>query len=196
MFELEKFNYEKLSKLNFISDETVDFHVYHHHLGYVKNLNNLLEINNELKGLTLEKIIKTYDGAIFNNAAQIWNHSFYWHCISTSLEQKKISSVMEDVLIESFKSIENFYSEFKRHSLKFFGSGWCWLVHNLEDNKLIIMTTSNADIPFRVNSNFIPVLVCDLWEHAYYIDYRNRKDVYVGKFLENINWSWVEECMG
>lgn len=195
MFELEKYNYEQLSKLNFLSDETIDFHVYHHHQTYIKNLNNLLEANTELRSLSLEKIIKTYDGPIYNNAAQIWNHTFYWHCIATTKEQKKIPSALEDELIKNFKSIENFYSEFKRHSVKLFGSGWSWLVHNIEDNKLVIVTTTNADVPFKINPQLVPVLVCDLWEHAYYIDYRNRKSVYVDKFLENINWSWVTACM-
>lgn len=168
-----------------ISAETISFHYGKHHQAYVNNLNNLI-VGTKFENSSLVEIIQESEGAIFNNAAQVWNHTFYWNSLG------KIESMPEGKLLglinESFGSFDEFKKQFSDASLKIFGSGWSWLV--LDSNgKLSIKQTSNAATP--ITDGFIPLLTCDVWEHAYYLDYQNRRPDYINSFWEIINWDSV-----
>ncbi|EPY27997.1 superoxide dismutase, Fe-Mn family [Strigomonas culicis] len=157
-----------------------------HHKTYVDNLNNLIS-DNELSKLNLDDIIKNSTGAIFNNAAQIWNHNFYWNSLSPIFNQHP-----SDILLKSIElkwgNFENFKESFTRSALSNFGSGWTWLVKKT-DGSLDIVNTSNANTPIITEDKAL--LTCDVWEHAYYIDYRNSRAKYLENFWEIINWNFV-----
>ena len=195
MFKLPQINFDQLSGTELLSEETIEFHVFQHHQGYINKLNEIVKLDDSLKNRTLIEIINTTSNdATFNNAAQTWNHTFFWNSISTSKEQQKISKNFDEEIKKYFKNKEDFQLEFKKMALGNFGSGWTWLVKNLENSKLEIINTSNAMPVFKLSKTFIPLLVCDVWEHAYYIDYRNKRNAYVDQFLVNINWRWAEKC--
>jgi Fe-Mn family superoxide dismutase len=193
MFKLPELNYETMSEKNFISEETVDFHVYKHHLSYLNKLNQLIENDKSLQNLTLIEIIKISKGDIFNNAAQSWNHAFFWNCLLNKIKFE-IPDKLQIVIEGQYGSISNLKDKFKEMCLANFGSGWTWIVLNTHSSKVEILNTSNADNPLILSTNYIPLLVCDLWEHAYYIDYRNNRSKYIDAFWENINWAWVDRC--
>lgn len=193
-FTLSELPYSKTAFSEWMSAETFDFHHGKHHAAYVNNLNQLLEAGKQDLG-TLQEIIlaSSKDSTktpIFNNAAQIWNHSFFWMCLSPNSKQDQNSSVIQQI-IKDFGSYEKFAEEFIAKGLKQFGSGWVWLVFDKERNSLKIMTTSNADLPMVHGMSAI--LTCDVWEHSYYIDYRNDRKKYLTTFLERmINWQFVQ----
>ena len=183
--------YEKDALAPHISSKTLDFHHGKHHNAYVTNLNKLIEGTN-LAGETLEDIIKnTVNDAdkagIFNNAAQVWNHTFYWQSMKLSGGGLPTGNIAEKI-DSDFGGYDNFIKELKNAGLTQFGSGWAWLV--LKNDKLEIMKTSNADTP--VVHGFKPLMTVDVWEHAYYLDYQNRRGDYLDAFIKNlINWEFV-----
>lgn len=176
-----------LNALNpYISEETINFHYGKHHQTYVDNLNKLI-IDTEFANKTLEEIILSSSGGIFNNSAQVWNHDFYWNCLTPKFDQE-ISISLQQAINNEFGSIDGFKEQFTKTALTLFGSGWVWLVKDA-NNKLTIVTTSNAGNPLTLN--LTPILVCDVWEHAYYIDYRNARAKYLDNFWHIVNWDFV-----
>ena len=185
-FELPPLPYAKDALAPQISEETLEFHHGKHHKSYLDNLNNLLPAT-EFEGKSLEDIIGTSAGSIFDNAAQAWNHAFYWNCLSPNGGGKPAGE-LADIINETFGSFENFKEGFTATSMGIFGSGWSWLVRKA-DGSLEITTTSGAGNPMTHGDT--PLLTCDVWEHAYYIDYRNAKAAYLKAFFELINWDFV-----
>jgi len=169
-----------------ISQETLEFHHGKHHSAYVTNLNKLTEGKPEASK-TLEEIIKSTKGPIFNNAAQAWNHTFYWNCLKPNGGGTPEGALLE-AINASFGSFEEFKTLFTSMAVGLFGSGWVWLVKD-EDGTLGIEAMSNAGNP--LTSDQTPLLTCDVWEHAYYIDYRNARAKYVETFWNLVNWEFV-----
>ncbi|MCS6958468.1 MAG: superoxide dismutase [Pseudanabaenaceae cyanobacterium SKYGB_i_bin29] len=192
-FELPKLPYEQNALEPHISANTLSFHHGKHHQGYVNNLNNLIK-GTDLEDKSLEEIIKATAGdaskvAIFNNAAQVWNHTFYWYCMKPNGGGQP-TGALADKITADFGSFEAFKEQFKAAGVGQFGSGWAWLV--LEDGKLKVTKTLNAENPLHQNQ--IPLLTMDVWEHAYYLDYQNRRPDYAQTFLDHlINWDFVAE---
>jgi len=190
-FELPALPYAQGALEPHISAGTLEFHHGKHHKAYVDNLNGLIK-GGELDGLSLEAIIAatSNDAAkvgIFNNAAQAWNHTFYWHSMSPNGGGKPSGQLAED-LIEAFGSYEDFILEFKTAGATQFGSGWVWLV--LNKDQLEIVKTANANCP--LTDGMVPLLTMDVWEHAYYLDFQNRRPDYMSVFLENlVNWEFA-----
>jgi Fe-Mn family superoxide dismutase len=174
-----------------ISKETLEFHYGKHHQTYVTNLNNLIK-GTEVADLSLEEIIKKSSGGIFNNAAQVWNHTFYWNCL-TPKSSGQPSGNVADAINSTFGSLEKFKEEFTKTAVTTFGSGWAWLVKNA-DGSLALVSTSNAGTP--MTSGQTALLTCDVWEHAYYIDYRNARPKYVESFWKIVNWDFVAKNFG
>ena len=170
-----------------ISKETLEYHYGKHHQAYVTNLNNLIP-GTEFEHLSLEEIIKKASGGIFNNAAQVWNHTFYWHCLRSPQADNQPKGQLAKAIQETFGGFEAFKEQFSKTAVGTFGSGWAWLVKEAQ-GKLAIESTSNAGNP--LTSGKQPLLTCDVWEHAYYIDYRNARPTYVSKFWELVNWDFV-----
>lgn len=174
-----------------ISKETLEFHYGKHHQTYVTNLNNLIK-GTEFADMSLEDIVKKSSGGIFNNAAQIWNHTFYWNGLSPNGGGQP-SGKLADAINSTFGSFDKFKEEFTKTAVTTFGSGWGWLVKNA-DGSLALVSTSNAGNP--MTSGQIPLLTCDVWEHAYYIDYRNVRPKYVEAFWNLVNWDFVAKNFG
>ena len=176
----------------FISENTFNFHYGKHHQAYINNLNNLVK-DNEMSAMTLEEIIKLSKGdankaGVFNNAAQVWNHTFYWHSMRPQGGGEPQGKLREQIE-KDFGGFEQFKEQFKQAGATQFGSGWAWLI--LEDGKLKVTKTGNADLPLAKGQ--VPILTVDVWEHAYYLDYQNRRPDYLGIFLENLaNWEFAE----
>lgn len=192
-FSLPTLPFEPTSISTFLSSETLDYHHGKHHRSYVAKLNALL-VSSGMEKASLKEIIMRANGPLLDNAAQVWNHAFYWHCITNSKENKqehliKRYHALDLAICNHFGSIEKFERQFIMEASDLFGSGWLWLVVNGNTGKLEIFRTQNADNPLR--SGHLPLLTCDLWEHAYYIDYRNARTKYVEGFLRTINWSFV-----
>lgn len=171
-----------------ISKTTLEFHYGKHHQAYVDNLNKLI-IGTEFENSNLEDIIMKASGGIFNNAAQVWNHTFYWNCLTPNSKLQPEGKLKEAIVAE-FGSFEQFKEKFTNAALTLFGSGWAWLVKN-QEGKLEIVQTSNAENPMRQGKN--PILVCDVWEHAYYLDKQNRRPAYLESFWQIVDWKKVEE---
>jgi Fe-Mn family superoxide dismutase len=169
-----------------ISKETLEFHYGKHHKTYVDNLNKLIP-GTEFENLSLEEIIKKSQGPVFNNAAQIWNHSFYWNCMRP-LGGNGPTGELKTKLEEVFGDLQKFKDAFSAKAVGTFGSGWAWLVLG-KDGKLALESTSNAGVPSTAGLK--PLLTCDVWEHAYYIDYRNARAKYVEQWWSLINWDFV-----
>jgi len=194
-FTLPKLPYAEDALAPVVSAKTISFHYGKHHKAYVDKLNELIE-GTAYAGLTIEEIVKKSvkdekGKAIFNNAAQAWNHDFYWHSMAPKggAPAGKIKKALED----SFGSVEDFNKSFKTAAVGQFGSGWAWLV--AKGGKLAIETTSNADTPIAHGGK--PLLVADVWEHAYYLDYQNRRPDHVQAWLDKLaNWSFAEENLG
>jgi superoxide dismutase, Fe-Mn family len=193
MLELPALPYDKKALAPLISEETLGFHYDKHHMGYLNNLNKLIE-NTDFATSTLEKIITDAHGkaekvAVFNNAAQVWNHSFYWQSMKPNGGGKPAGALLKK--IEAiWGSFEEFKVAFKQAGMGQFGSGWVWLV--LKDGDLAIMKTPNADLPMVHGA--VALLTCDVWEHAYYLDYQNRRMDYIEAFLEKLaNWEFAAE---
>ncbi len=172
-----------------ISQETLEYHYGKHHNTYVVKLNGLLA-GSELENKSLEEVIKTSTGGVFNNAAQVWNHSFYWHCLSP-VGGGEPSGALADAINQSFGSFDAFKNAFTESAINNFGSSWTWLVKK-EDGSLEIVNTSNAATPLT-DEEVTPLLTVDLWEHAYYIDYRNLRPDYMGAFWTLVNWEFVAQ---
>lgn len=173
-----------------MSKETLEFHYGKHHQTYVNNLNNLIA-GTKFENSTLVEIVLESDGGLFNNAAQVYNHDFFWKGLTPT--QSEIPSKVEEVLCKTFGSVEKFKEEFTAKAIGQFGSGWAWLVQD-ENQDLKIVTTSNAANP--LTQNLKPILVCDVWEHAYYIDVRNARPKFLENFWKLVNWNFVEENLG
>jgi Fe-Mn family superoxide dismutase len=173
-----------------ISAETLDYHHGKHHQAYVTNLNNLIA-GTEMEGQSLENIIKSASGGVFNNAAQIWNHTFYWNCLSPNGGGEP-TGALGDAINAAFGSFEEFKNQFSQTAITTFGSGWAWLVQNT-DGSLELVSTSNADTPLTGGAT--PLMTCDVWEHAYYVDYRNARPGYVAAFWNLVNWEFVAANM-
>lgn len=174
-----------------ISKETVEFHYGKHHQTYVTNLNSLIA-NTEFADKSLEDIIKSSSGGIFNNAAQVWNHTFYWNCLK-SKGGGELSDKLAEAINKSFGSFANFKEEFTKTAVGTFGSGWAWLVKDA-NGALALVSTSNAATP--MTSGQTALLTCDVWEHAYYIDYRNARPKYLEEFWNLVNWEFVARNLG
>lgn len=186
-FELPKLPYTLDALAPHISKETLEYHYGKHHQAYVNKLNSLV-VTTTYENLSLEQIItKALAGPIFNNAAQVWNHTFYWHCMSPDGGGEPTGDLAE-AIEDTFDSFENFKEKFTQSALNQFGSGWAWLVINA-DGDLEVYSTSNADTPMA--SGKTALLTCDVWEHAYYIDTRNDRPKYVNNFWEIVNWNFV-----
>ena len=171
-----------------ISQETLEFHYGKHHQTYVTNLNNLIK-GTEHENASLEDIIKKSSGGLFNNAAQIWNHTFYWHCLKPNGGGEP-SGKLADAIKAKFGSYDEFKKQFTQTCIGTFGSGWGWLVKNA-DGTVELMSTSNAQLP--MTSGKVALLTCDVWEHAYYIDYRNRRPDYLAAFWNLVNWDFASK---
>lgn len=185
-FELPPLPYEKNALEPHISAETLEFHYGKHHQAYVTNLNNLIK-GTEFEGKSLEDIVKTSSGGIFNNAAQIWNHTFYWHSMRAPGGAEPPAK-LADALTKAFGSVDKFKEEFAKQAAANFGSGWTWLVQR-PDGSLAIVNTSNAATPITGSDK--PLFTTDVWEHAYYIDYRNARPKYLEAFWNLVNWEFA-----
>ncbi|ASQ44680.1 superoxide dismutase [Legionella clemsonensis] len=174
-----------------ISKETLEYHYGKHHSTYVTNLNKLIS-GTEFENLSLEAIIKQSSGGIFNNAAQVWNHTFYWHCLSPNGGDEPTGKI-GDAIGKHFGSFAKFKEEFSQVAATTFGSGWAWLVQD-DKGALKIMSTSNAGTP--MTEGLKALLTCDVWEHAYYIDYRNARPEYIKEFWSLVNWDFVASNLG
>ncbi|UCF91749.1 MAG: superoxide dismutase [Fe] [Desulfobacterales bacterium] len=169
-----------------ISAETIEYHYGKHHAAYVNNLNNLIR-GTEFEERSLEDIVLKASGGIFNNAAQIWNHTFYWNCLKPNGGGKPTGALAK-AIESTFGSFEEFQKEFSQKAVTLFGSGWAWLVKN-KDGSLAIEQTGNAGTPMTAAKKAL--LTCDVWEHAYYIDYRNARPKYVEAFWSIVNWDFA-----
>lgn len=187
-FELPALPYAKNALAPHISEETLEYHYGKHHQTYVTNLNNLTA-NTDLASKSLEELIRTQKGGIFNNAAQVWNHTFYWNSLSPQGGGEPTGN-LATAINASFGSFAAFKEQFSKAAVGQFGSGWAWLVKDAS-GKLSIEATSNADCPLQTGKTAI--LTCDVWEHAYYIDYRNARAKYVEAFWSLVNWDFASK---
>jgi Fe-Mn family superoxide dismutase len=187
-FELPALPYAKDALAPHISAETLEYHYGKHHQAYVNNLNKLTE-NNEWSDHTLEQLIKEASGGLFNNAAQVWNHTFYWNCLTPNASGAPDGELAE-AINASFGSFDAFKEQFTKVAMGQFGSGWAWLCKNTA-GALEISSTSNAGNP--MTDGYTPLLTCDVWEHAYYVDTRNNRGQYLTNFWELVNWSFVAD---
>ena len=174
-----------------ISKETLEFHYGKHHQTYVTNLNNLIK-GTEFENLSLEEIVKKSSAGIFNNSAQVWNHTFYWNSLSPNGGGAPTGE-LADAINSSFGSFDKFKEEFTKTAIGTFGSGWAWLVKK-SDGSLALVSTSNAATPLTTSD--VPLLTCDVWEHAYYVDYRNARPKYVEAFWNLVNWEFAAKNFG
>ncbi len=186
-FKLPQLPYAQNSLAPHISAETLHYHHDKHHAAYVKKLNELVH-GTKYADMSLEEVIRTSgEGPLFNNAAQHWNHSFYWKCMSPQGGGEP-SGPLADRIRKHFGDFATFKKRFAEAAMGQFGSGWAWLVRQ-PDGSLTVEKTSNADLPLARGGHAL--LTCDVWEHAYYIDYRNERAKYVDEFWQVVNWEWV-----
>ncbi len=188
-FKLPDLPYPKNALEPYISEETLEYHYGKHHQTYVNNLNKLLEDAPQYQDKSLEEIIRTASGGLFNNAAQTWNHTFYWNSMSPNSGEP--SKELRVALERNFGSIDQFKENFINSATANFGSGWTWLIQKGNGN-LDIVNTSNAATPIQ-DSDLTPLLTVDIWEHAYYIDYRNARPKYLSNFWEVVNWDFASK---
>ncbi len=175
-----------------ISKETLDFHYGKHHAAYVANLNKLIP-GTPFEAMSLDEIVKKAPaGPLFNNAAQVWNHTFYWRSLAPQAGGEPTGAVA-DAIARDFGSFAKFKQQFTDTAMKLFGSGWTWLVRGA-DGRLAVVPTSNAGCPIKDGKT--PLVTCDVWEHAYYIDYRNARAAYLEAFWKLVNWKFAEENLG
>jgi len=192
-FTLPPLPYEKNALAPVISAETIDYHYGKHHNAYVTNLNNLVP-GTKYENMSLEEVVKASHGqpsekGIFNNAAQVWNHTFYWHSLSPTGGGEPTGAIAA-AITKSFGDFATFKDKFSKAAITQFGSGWAWLVKN-PDGSLVIEQTANADTPFAAGKTCI--LTIDVWEHAYYVDYRNARPKYVEEFWKLVNWEFANK---
>jgi superoxide dismutase, Fe-Mn family len=187
-FELPALPYDKNALEPHISEETLDYHYGKHHQTYVTNLNNLVE-GTEFATMSLEEIIQKSSGGVFNNAAQVWNHTFYWNSLNNKGGGEPTGAIAA-AIVEHFGSFDSFKEQFTKTAVTTFGSGWAWLVKNTT-GALELVSTSNAGNPLTEGKT--PILTCDVWEHAYYIDYRNVRPKYLEAFWKLVNWDFANQ---
>ncbi|MBB72421.1 MAG: superoxide dismutase [Fe] [Legionellales bacterium] len=187
-FELPELPYSMDALAPHISQETLEYHYGKHHATYVTNLNNLVP-GTEFEGKSLEEIIMASSGGVFNNAAQIWNHTFYWHSLSPNGGGEPTGE-LADAITAAFGSFAEFKDAFTKASVTLFGSGWAWLVKNAS-GALEIIQTANAGTP--MTDGHQALLTCDVWEHAYYIDTRNARPKYLENFWQLVNWEFASK---
>lgn len=191
MFKLPQLPYAKTALAPFLNEEQMSFHYDKHHKAYIDNLNKFIETDSSLKGKSLEEIVLSSNGGIFNNAAQIWNHTFYWFNMAPAGQGGSVSTELNAAITRDFGSMEELRAKFIDGGVKTFGSGWIWLCADT-NGKLSLVSTSNAAVPFT-NNGPMPLLTADVWEHAYYVDYRNLRLKYLETFWNHINWTFVSE---
>lgn len=189
-FELPPLPYAKDALEPHISAETIEYHYGKHHQAYVTNLNNLV-VGTPYVNATLEEIIQKADGALFNNAAQVWNHTFYWNCLSPNGGGAPTGELLA-AIERDFGSFDAFKAQFTKCAIATFGSGWAWLAKD-ENGNLEIISTGNAATPIAYGKTVL--LTCDVWEHAYYIDYRNARPTYIEHFWNLVNWDFVSSLL-
>jgi Fe-Mn family superoxide dismutase len=187
-FKLPELPYKMDALAPHMSKETLEFHYGKHHNAYVTNLNNLVE-GKDFATMSLEEIIKKSEGGLFNNAAQVWNHTFFWNSLSPKGGGEPKGKI-GDAIKKDFGSFEKFKEDFTKAAATQFGSGWAWLVKK-NDGSLAIKQTSNAGTP--LTEGLKPILTCDVWEHAYYIDYRNARPTYLEHWWQLVNWDFAEQ---
>ena len=185
-FELPPLPYAKNALAPTISEETIEYHYGKHHQTYVTNLNNLVK-GSKFEAMGLEDIVRESSGGVFNNAAQVWNHTFYWNCLKPGGGGAP-TGALAAAIDKAFGSFAAFKEKFSSSAVGNFGSGWTWLVKNA-DGSLEVLNTSNAGTP--MTSGKTALLTCDVWEHAYYVDYRNARAKYVESFWGLVNWDFV-----
>ena len=191
-FELPKLDYAKNALAPIMSEETLDLHHGKHHQTYITNLNNFIK-DTDMAGMSLEEIVHNSSKdkskvGIFNNASQHWNHELFWKCMKPN-GGGSMPKKLEDRIKSDLGSVEEFKKQFIQAGITQFGSGWCWL--SISNGKLVVSKTPNAENPLIHNMK--PILGCDVWEHSYYVDYRNRRPEYLENFFEKlINWEFVE----
>jgi len=191
-FELPKLDYAKNALAPIMSEETLDLHHGKHHQTYITNLNNFIK-DTDMAGMSLEEIVNNSSkdkskAGIFNNASQHWNHELFWKCMKPN-GGGSMPKKLEDRIKSDLGSIEEFKKQFIQAGITQFGSGWCWL--SISNGKLVVSKTPNAENPLIHNMK--PILGCDVWEHSYYVDYRNRRPEYLENFFEKlVNWEFVE----
>jgi Fe-Mn family superoxide dismutase len=186
--ELPALPYAKDALQPHISAETIEYHYGKHHQAYVTNLNNLIK-GTEFEAMSLEDIIMKSSAGVFNNAAQVWNHTFYWNCLSPNGGGAP-TGTLADAINTKWGSFDAFKEAFSKAAVGTFGSGWAWLVKG-KDGALDIVSTSNAATP--MTNGQTALMTCDVWEHAYYVDYRNARPKYVEGFWNLVNWSFVSK---
>jgi len=191
-FTLPELPYSKDALSPHISTETLEYHYGKHHQGYVNKLNAAIKDTPD-SSKSLEEIIKTTSGGLFNNAAQVWNHTFYWNSLNPD-GGREPTGELSKAIEKDFGSFTDFKEKFSKAAAGQFGSGWAWLVKKA-DGSLDIITTSNADCPLT-QEGLTALLTCDVWEHAYYIDYRNARPKYIEAFWNLVNWDFAEENYG
>lgn len=185
--ELPPLPYSREALEPHVSRETIDFHYGKHHQTYVNNLNRLVESDDRWAGMKLEAIVSNSSGGVFNNAAQVWNHTFYWQSMSPQGGGEPVG-VLAELIARDFGSFDDFKAAFAAAAAGQFGSGWAWLVQK-SDGSLAITTTTNAETP--LTSDDTPLLTCDVWEHAYYVDRRNDRAAYVDAWWNLVNWEFA-----
>lgn len=188
-FQLPELPYAKNALEPHISAETLEYHHGKHHQAYINKLNDMIE-GTDKADKSLEEIIKSASGGLFNQAAQVWNHTFYWHSLSPKGGGEPTGAVA-DAIKSSFGSFDKFKEEFVASATGNFGSGWTWLVKK-KDGTLAITNTDDAGTPISDDSG-IPLLTCDVWEHAYYVDYRNARPKYLEAYWNLVNWEFVNQ---
>ena len=187
-FELPPLPYAKNALAPHISEETLDFHYGKHHQTYMNNLKAALEGKPEANK-SLEEIVASSEGPVFNNAAQVWNHTFYWNSMKPQGGGAPTGEIAK-MIERDFGGFDKFKEAFAKTCVSQFGSGWGWLVE--DGGKLSVMQTGNADLPLKHKKKAL--LTCDVWEHAYYIDYRNKRPDYVNTFIDKlVNWDWANQ---
>ena len=188
--ELPALPYARDALAPHISEETIDYHYGKHHQAYVTNLNKMIE-GGEFADADLDTIVRKSQGGMFNNAAQVWNHTFYWNCMAPNAGGEPSGKLAEGI-DSAFGSFAAFKEEFTKTAATTFGSGWAWLVQR-PDGSLALVSTSNAATPITGADK--PLLTCDVWEHAYYVDYRNARPKYLEAFWNLVNWEFVAAQM-
>lgn len=185
MFKLPQIDF---SHCTFLSSETIDFHFGKHHKAYIDYLNQQV---NDMSVGSLLQVVNSCDGPLYNNAAQAWSHTFYWLGVTPGPQKLNPESSLYALVKKQYGGEQELKEKFISHASRLFGSGWCWLILNKETKSLDIINTQDANIP---NLNlFDPLLCCDVWEHAYYIEYRNSRGNYLEDFWKAINWNFVQE---
>ncbi len=191
MFQLPTLPYSKTALSPFLNEEQMSFHFDKHHKAYIDNLNKFIETDASLKGKSLEEIVVSSSGGIFNNAAQIWNHTFYWFGITPAGQGGQPSDKLNQAITRDFGGMTQLKEKFIDGGMKTFGSGWIWLCAD-SAGKLSLVSTSNAAVPFT-GGGPRPLLTADVWEHAYYVDYRNARQKYLETFWTHVNWKFVSD---